>query len=433
MWKNPKIVTRSFLPPMIERLIDERFQEKPFPRIQGTTIDAAHQIVTLLYESCRAAYQEAPTAVSVQRRLERELAEVAGLIEHQSQWSLVVDIWHVSDDLKMFINPLASCWQEFSLRVARALHFLIGSESRFLVGARHNQAAWVAYAAPKTADLAALAYKFLIDSDIKYLDAGDLSLIPRADEWVTTDSLQFPRVPNCSAKIAEILERAYYNQRYILHPEGAYVKTRGAYGVESLVLKVKKSLFDPNYVDFIGFFKTEKGGFVSGLSGLTATSGRQDCYLYDDQGFAFLLMAQIYHDLVTGIEVTSRPLQKNDAEELLKRPTELLESEYVPIPRVVHRKQLEFRTPASNPRSMQPHRVSGHRRKANMTDQQKDAIRELEEEIGIDILRWIPEGYTFVRPHVSPAGDSQIIQNLPRFIRRRIQGDIQKLLSDPEP
>jgi hypothetical protein len=272
----------------------------------------------------------------------------------------------------------------------------------------------------------------LIDSDIKYLDAGDIPLIPRADEWIIANSLPFPKVPNCPARVAEILERAYYNQRYVLHPEGSYVKTRGAYGVDSLTLKVKKGLADPNFIDLIGFFKTEKGGFVTAISGLTAVSPISDSYLYGDDDFALLLMAQIYHDLVTGVEVASRPLQKGDSEKPSKLPAELSELGYTPIPRVVRRKQLEIRMLSPNPRSMQPHRVSGHKRKANMTDQQREAIRELEQETGIEILKWIPEGYTFVRPHISPAGDSQAIQGLPRFIRRRIQRDIQKLLTDSE-
>jgi hypothetical protein len=63
-----------------------------------------------------------------------------------------------------------------------------------------------------------------------------------------------------------------------------------------------------------------------------------------------------------------------------------------------------------------------------MTEEQRLRILEFEAETGFIVLDNLPEGKTWVRPHVSPKADSEVVMNLPRFIRAKMQRELTRRL-----
>ena len=67
-----------------------------------------------------------------------------------------------------------------------------------------------------------------------------------------------------------------------------------------------------------------------------------------------------------------------------------------------------------------------------MTEEHRQEILKFEAETGIQVLRWLPEGHTFVRPHISPNIGSDELAKLPKFIRVRMEEEIRRALQSDD-
>lgn len=432
MWKNPNSILGVIAPFIVRRLVEAEFPLKAVIDPLFETNPMAHTLIRQMLNRWHDGWQDAE---SNERLVRRELLALAREVEVRKEWQLVPGIWRVADDYE---GRLSVQLTGALSGIAQAIHYLVGSENRHLVGTRQNQPAWKPRDVRRKTPLQILQ-GFPIDSDVEYLDGNDLDLVPDDSQWMLEDQLpMFPVFNNPWEKIGSLLEDAYYNQQYLPHPDGSFVKLRGVPGLDGVTIKTKRSLLDPGYIDFLACFQLADKKFLSVFSGIMVSAVKDHpefrMSLYGDpskRDFLFWLTAQIYHDLVTAKELEPRQFRNQgsaDRKDVTKASEVSTPIEWIYIPRTVRGRPQEVRRPANQKRSATPHRVSGHKRRGNLTETHRTTLEEFENETGIEILRWLPEGYTFVRPHISPVDESQAIQGLPKFIRRRIQDDIRQLL-----
>lgn len=350
---------------------------------------------------------------------------------------------------------------EILIWITLILLFLAGSEEQILVGTFHNVPAWKRLTKPfqSQRDILNAMSRYIGNMNLLAMPAisqEDVFLIPEPGEMTKNEILTNPYKTLPRRNIVPILEEAYNNQRYIVDPGGAYVRLRDLPYFWAITLKVKPGIDDPHYVDFLARFDfcdgTSDFHFLNGdlamnlgqpfndIRETIESFGMPDLHLtpfeFESSFFDFLI-ALIYRDLVIEREIrvvscdrdtttrTSRTSSPADID-----PSELEQSKpWVYIPRVVRRVETAPRKTTDNPREIEPHKVTGYIRRANMTDEHREEIRRFEAETGLEILRFVPEGHTFVRPHISPKADAASLQQLPRFIRARIQNDLRNLMN----
>ncbi len=454
MWKNPEPVIAWCRYVIKNQIVSERFERHKFPVIDHKAVDVAYATAKNIFDEMAAARnkdieQNRDTQESVNMicsLFSRHVVNLASNIEETKNWSFLSDLWSLSARIQRNLlegQEITEPAFDLCVMLAESVHLLVGTDSSVLVGTRHGNVAFqkLKYPVFKMSDLPrALKMAFTLE----YFGPEDLDILPEVGCWLSQHDVsssdtddRFPAIIDPWLKIADLLESSYYNQQFMPHPSGSVVKILGVPGVEQVVLKAKKSVADRNYIDLVGIFTIDNRQFPCVLDGDIATRRvAGDMVTWSDlqsrtMHFMRWLLAQLYHDLVTAKDVVPGRERRlgNKAKAAAKLPEKVAEDlKWIYIPRKRKKETLEIRRPAVNPRSMSPHRVSGHKRRANMTDRQREAVRALEQESGIEILRWIPEGYTFVRPHIVPADGSASIMQLPRFIRTRIQEDIKSLL-----
>ncbi len=451
MWKNPETVLRKIRGIIFPILFKESFQTKPFPSFPEENSDVnsfmeAHRVIAKAYDTiCHSIIDNIDASPDERRQVtrtvfDRTCIDIAHQVEKTRDWLLIHRMWLASlysANLVDFADNREDARPIIAFYITEAVHLLVGNEMQYLVGLRHSQPAWkklasqlTSYDLPKAND---------IGPDLIYIGAEDVDILPDVRAWAMNEdieSLNLPEIENVWKEVADILEDAYYNQQYLPHPDGSLVRVLGIAGIESVVVKAKRSISDPNYLDFMGVYNLGDKKWPVIFSGTRAMERPGDESYMSNPGSPFIqknflswLLARIYHDLVTAKDVDPGVVRKVSQKGGLPKSPEGLEGlSWIYIPRKRKKETLEIRRPSSSPRSMTPHRVRGHKRKANMTEQQRQAIQELERETGLDILKWVPDGYTFVRPHVAPKDGSESLDKLPRFIRTRIQDDIKQLL-----
>lgn len=188
--------------------------------------------------------------------------------------------------------------------------------------------------------------------------------------------------------------------------------------LRNLILAKMKSPYGENLV----YIDIEEG---IGSMTLSLTKGREGDQLKKEW---VCFMAETYRDLVTAEEISTtnpRPLRTSlDREKW--QPTHSNDLPHVVyIPRKVRVGQNnEPREAYDGPkRPMKPHKIEGFRRKGNMTEKHRIALLQYEEDNEVEVLRFVPEGYTWVRPFSVPKTDEPNLKELPEFIRRRIVTD----------
>lgn len=310
------------------------------------------------------------------------------------------------------------------------LYLLACQEDRFLIGARDG-GQWKRVTLPPLTTASERMMR-VYDLTMNYLtNLGSIGrreavLVP--DNPINLAENAEVRLPNPARSTEDLLEDAFFRQRYIVPTDGAEVRFRRAGDLQRMIVMHSRNRILANVL-------TEHGEALVTLDTNTANWSSPDIYLPtppQESRWATIL-SEVYHDIVTAEEIpTTRyrrlrgpqqtPLPIPGPEDFLDEP------EVIYIPRRVRVGEEEApRLPyVGPPRPIRPHRVSGHRRRANMTNEQRLNILELERQLGINILRFIPDGHTFVRPHVSPRGAQVGFRNLPIFIKRRIETRLQE-------
>jgi len=296
------------------------------------------------------------------------------------------------------------------------LHLMIGREDRMLVGIKDG-AYWKKIEWPNMDEYSG----GLMDISIAYLftapDIGrrELQFVP--EKPLTTDDLEKLRIPTPVQSIEESLEQAYYGQRYIVPPEGAEVRFNKAGDLEKLTLLQSRN-------NVLAKIETPNGETFSVIDLQNASEASHI------PGNFGAILAEVYRDMVTAEFIHAHRTRRLDN---LYTPSEDDEEkvQVTYIPRKVKiREDGDFRPKYEGPsRPVKPHRVSGHRRHVPMSEKHRQELQKFEEETGISVLENLPAGYTFVRPHVVPAGER--LNELPIFIKKRIETRLKEELQRP--
>jgi hypothetical protein len=247
--------------------------------------------------------------------------------------------------------------------------------------------------------------------------------------------------PDFEKPIEQSLEEAYFNPRYIVDPEGSEVRFRRAGDLTRMILMESGNTLlakiVTSYGDAAAFINLEDASFGGVDRGYTKNPANFN------PRFA-KLVADTYKDLVTAEEVTKlgRGLKAPGSDIFIPWSKGVVEQPqviYIPRKHIVNQTKVppngDDRVPYTGPPRMRPHRVTSHKRRANMTDKHKDVLYEFERKHGLKkgrIVDNLPAGYTFVRAHFSPAESGEYVQFYPIYIKRRIGEEIARQLQDLE-
>ncbi len=371
--------------------------------------------------------------LSFHKVVSQETEQIVLNIERKQQYNLLIRLYYRAEALHTFQQV------QWPLLLVQIIQVLLGEENRLLVGMRGGRPVFksVSPFQDSLEGINTFTSTFFGGSNLDVIGQEDVHMVPDPKE-TSRDALYgvWPQLKSTKV-LSDILCDAYYNQYYVLHPQGAYVAfTGGDPRITGITIKLKPALKDRNYHDFIFRVHLVDGDVLMVLPGVVATgqvaTAEEITGESVEYGFFHMLGVQIYHDLVTARHLPGVRREQNGVD---RKPSDtklqLSEPSYRYIPRIAQvgrSNQPAAREALTSPRVSEPHTVSGHPRTGNMTEEQRKRIIVFEEETGFKVLENLPEGKTWVRPHISPASDSNAVLQLPKFIRARIQADLTKRL-----
>jgi len=323
--------------------------------------------------------------------------------------------------------------------LAACVFALLGDSTHMLVGVQDNKPAFKTMSAI-TQPLKLLQYL----ERITVATAGGMEHVGPDDAWLVPDPRHLDIATFMNADdnqdhlqaSAALIEEAFYGQRYLVDPEGVYVKISNHPTITGVSLKVKAARQPGALVDILARVEMgDRHAFTiiteeklldpkSTTQGPTLSIGSEST----------LVVCQIYRDLVMATSVPT-PKTKRQAQTgvgIPKMPLAGTTTRWTVIPRRVRTKNAQqvpqVRTIIPNATPIEPRRISGHPRRVPMTPQHRAALEKMEQESGLQILRFLdPTKETFVRPHFVPALTSpDDIKKLPRFARHQMQQALQK-------
>lgn len=314
---------------------------------------------------------------------------------------------------------------------ALALYLLICQPNRFLVGLK-GSVFWKNIQWPPPVNGEGM---LLFDGAISYINnlmnIGGRELITVPERIIHPDLLKSIRVPRPARTIDELLEDAYYRQRYIVPLEGAEVRFRRAGDLQKMIIvQTGKMVFAKAVV--------HQGEAFVWINIDTAEGGGIDDYFPEsfdrktDESLWATILSEVYHDLVTAIE---KPRKKGRGKGGLGGLDDGIEIGgrfgIIYIPRVVRVGEKPLPPYEGPPRPVTPHRVIGYRKRGNLSENHRRELLKFEGKYGISILNNLPGGYTFIRPHISPKDSEINLEDLPTFIKRRIETRLAQQLQRP--
>lgn len=243
---------------------------------------------------------------------------------------------------------------------------------------------------------------------------------------VDRESIRIPVLLNQS--IPEILEDAYFHQRYVLHPAGAAVQLKNAYDIKGMLVKVVEG-------KVIARISTARGETIAmidletgqGIDFMMAHEGP----LAEVKNALALFVASVYHDLVVGIETPARRKRKYTVDQqrmAMAFPEE--EPTFIYIPQKIRVggeiREVSSRVPMAFRRPPRIHPVRGYLKKGWLSEHHRRELMQFEQATGLKLLERIPPGKTFIRPHFSPRCDEEVgvIARYPLFIKKRVEAEM---------
>lgn len=469
MWKNPRFLFEDMTSGELKRMIYILVvSATEIPDIQVIPGDAAMEKAKAIF---RRVYDRTHTKIkslvkktklkrgqslhkhcleAINKEFFDQCLAVAQEIEKSKNYQFVTDMWAtwyygmqgINENIfsKRKVTTSTDYYFVFVQQAISLIHNMMGSESSTLVGTKSNIPVFLNH--PMVARASDInRYVFPIDIQMSYIGKEDLSFLPKHDEFdlnaiTYTD---WPKVESTRA-LLDLLEDAYSNMRYMPHQDGSYVRIEGFPRVKGMLIKVFPSDSDPNGFGLMARIDLDSGSHLLVESDVSEKLSRMDVLPHAGSlgyGFFLWLACQVYHDLTTAKEVRVgfasdlEPVQEK-TKSVARTETNYF-SDYVPewtcIPRVLKSVEQSVRIPIPMRQEYAPRHVRGYVRKGNMTDQHKKCIVNFEVETGLQILCRIRDGYTFVRPHVSPAITPEEWDGLPKYIKARIQDDLNSLLT----
>lgn len=309
---------------------------------------------------------------------------------------------------------------------------LMEKDGRYLVCVRegHQRKAFPLPENPKDRMAAILQIGLQILTVLPFITPQHLDLIPERFGpiyEVDRESMRVPVIINQT--IDEVLEDAYFHQRYLVHPEGAIVQFKNAFDIKEMLAKVVEG-------KVIAKISISQGQTVAVVDletaqGIDFTVAQQGP-LAEVKNALSLLVASVYHDLVIRIEAPARKKRKYASLMTEREKTWYPQEEptFIYIPRKIRVggeiREVSPRISATFHRPPRIHQVRGYLRRGRMTEHHRKVLEEFEKVTGLRILERIPAGFTFVRPYISPMTEGPVIAQYPRFIKTKIEAGLFK-------
>jgi len=287
--------------------------------------------------------------------------------------------------------------------IGKALHHMVGTSKRILVGTRSNRPAWMDLPQPLITREAIRNFDFPIDSQLAGIGQDDIHLIPDLDSPKAIDFSRLPVVKSLAPSI-RLMQVALDDPAYEVDPAGVHVRVQGMPGVKSVDMKVRRV---DDEVGFLARINLENGWRITWNDyAMLCLFWRQEHFdrlQYLDakaNTFFLCLFVRIFYDLVRGrtiIEAQSKrklpSFQRTEPNP--RRSFTGYPMRFIYIPRGSQRNGLyvpgQVRTLAKPRKSPEPHQVLGHPRRGRITPEQLARVREA----GIEL----PDGCTWVFDH----------------------------------
>lgn len=405
---------------MVDSLTD-KLQGQGLPRMVFPSFQGILKILSEMYDLDRRTYDglirsgfsNAAIRSSVNQRA-NYYKNLAREIREKRRYYLFTNLSSVALDGTK--NAPEFC-QDMLLNDIATLHLMVSSPDRLLVGIKDG-IYWKRIEWPRREGFTTpLLYTSAFFCGTLPL-IGENELITVPEKPLTHDDGRELTLPKPSETIEDLLEKAYYGQRFIIPLQGAEVRFRKAGDLEKMIIIQSGDYISARVIT------TRGDTFVS----LNINTGSETSHI---SGLFGAILAEVYRDMVTAIELpmnrfkTLKHLKTDVTTELREKP------QVIYIPRIVRVKEREeIRPRYEGPsRPVTPHPVTGHRRKANMTEEQRQEIIKFERMYQLEVFKFLPLGFTFVKPHFVPADAD--IASIPVFIKRRIQTRLQEQLQRP--
>lgn len=250
----------------------------------------------------------------------------------------------------------------------------------------------------------------------------ELPVVPEA--MIHINNMDKVTLPKPARSVEDLLEDTFFHRRYNVPPEGADVRFMKAGDIAKMSVLQSDGFVMGRvmtvYGDKLVRIDLETGTYDDFTAGITEDP---------NQAVWGNIVAETYHDLVTADVISTthhRPLRSSMLSVLPDISSDISFSDspqVIYIPRTV-RTRLQTEEPREiyhGMRHVKPHFVTDYLRRGNMSDKQKQELLKLEQQWGIQFIKNVPEGHTWVRPHVTPKGAERFIKSLPIFVKRRIE------------
>ena len=466
MWKNPQLLYQEMVMGKGYRLIVAYLagidQLPELPRNEGNEAFAkAEEVFCLIHKQTLSKtkaivkkYRLKSGQVLCNHHLESinkcffdQCLTIALEIERTRNYRLVADMWvlwyrtfsrryHlVIDDDPM--SPL-NCYFKFNQTALTLIHKLVGTESKTLVGTKDKSPVFLSH--KPVLNLSDVAKPSLpITVQLAHIGHEDFVMLPRYDSFDRNalSDQTWPKIRSFRP-ILDILEDAYKNMRYMPNPSGSYIKINGIPRVQGAMIKVLPPKDNPDGFGLMARLDFDTGSHLMIENDVVEHIQQSQDGLPDGNlppyGFFLWLACQVYHDMVTAKEIRTGPskdLLDSKPQKSVPTPTNRWDDynpEWTYIPRIVKGTEEPIRLPVPMLTEYTPRYVRGHIRKGKMTEEHRQALERFEAETGLKIIYAIKDGFTFVRPHISPAIDRAEWDGLPKYIKARIQDDFDLLL-----
>lgn len=159
-----------------------------------------------------------------------------------------------------------------------------------------------------------------------YIGRAEVELVP--ERFLLMEDFEKLNLPVPARSIEELLEDAYYNQRYAISSEGAEVHIQRAGDLEIMIVKIRGDELTAKAI-------TTLGEVLIALNIDRAEPITPEIVAKQEPRLVHIL-AEVYHDLVVAVEVPSLPRRKRKTPQL--RPIEergLTERTFIYIPRKI--------------------------------------------------------------------------------------------------
>lgn len=344
-----------------------------------------------------SSWQRPPNAFASAFR--KIITGVASEIETSENYTLVSDLAMAVHDIMMEDRDDSAAL--LSAHIAKLIHLLVGSESRWLVGTYDNVPIWRNFDQPIGSGRAhqlLLRPILEISMYLDFIGEHNAHLVPDLFDLPShPDDLRRQMSPSLTSykEIRKLLEDARRDQRYLLNPRGVTVHFSDDRVFRTVSLAIHTT-GNGNTIDsayLVGSAETVSGSWFKVMDFYTAAT------LHSDGGATSMdaVMAILYSLLTTATDVpTGPPLLTPSDGELATGP---MPEWWVEVPREVGIPP--FRNPIPSGRRVRDHPVQPYRRrltKGKMSPQQWQRVQEYCAKHGLPLPE-VPPGYTFVLEH----------------------------------